>query len=152
MEEKSLKNRLPVLIPKAIAWAEEQAQFIRKNGTLLSPQELKIAQAVGVKNPELVRVFEIERLPLPEDVELKEAALSIGFLEPTMIGMAFGYGVYVHPRMRSSRLISHELRHVFQYEKAGSIANFLPVYLEQIVSLGYVNAPLEIDARESEIS
>ena len=35
--------------------------------------------------------------------------------------------------------------------RAGSIADFLPVYLRQIVEAGYFNAPLEKDAREHEI-
>jgi hypothetical protein len=51
----------------------------------------------------------------------------------------------------SNRLISHECRHVHQYEVAGSIAGFLPLYLQQIVSYGYEQAPYEIDAREHEI-
>jgi hypothetical protein len=40
---------------------------------------------------------------------------------------------------------------VHQYERAGSIAAFLPVYLQQIVELGYNNAPFEIDARSHEL-
>ena len=37
-----------------------------------------------------------------------------------------------------------------QYEEAGSIADFLPVYLKQIVEFGYDSAPLEVDARAHE--
>lgn len=47
--------------------------------------------------------------------------------------------------------VSHELRHVHQYEQHGSIAAFLRVYLRQIVEVGYANAPLEADARAHEI-
>ena len=50
----------------------------------------------------------------------------------------------------TNRLVSHELRHVHQYEAAGSIAAFLPVYLAQIVSVGYEQAPFELDARHHE--
>jgi hypothetical protein len=46
----------------------------------------------------------------------------------------------------TTRLVSHELRHVHQYETAGSIAAFLGVYLAQIATVGYDNAPLEPDA------
>lgn len=38
-----------------------------------------------------------------------------------------------------------------QYEQAGSIAAFLPRYLQQIVTVGYNNAPFEIDARSHEL-
>jgi hypothetical protein len=34
----------------------------------------------------------------------------------------------------------------------GSIAAFLPTYLQQIVDFGYANAPFEVDARRHEIS
>jgi hypothetical protein len=50
------------------------------------------------------------------------------------------------------RLISHEFRHVAQYEVAGSIEAFLPVYLAQIVEAGYEAAPFEVDARNHEIA
>jgi hypothetical protein len=49
------------------------------------------------------------------------------------------------------RLLSHECRHVHQYEAHGSIAAFLPVYLEQIATVGYRNSPLEQDARAHEV-
>jgi hypothetical protein len=48
------------------------------------------------------------------------------------------------------RLLRHEFRHVHQYEMAGSIIAFLPVYLGQIVQFGYRDAPLEVDARAHE--
>jgi hypothetical protein len=49
------------------------------------------------------------------------------------------------------RLVSHECRHVYQYETHGSIAAFLPIYLLQIATVGYVNAPFEQDARAHEL-
>ena len=52
----------------------------------------------------------------------------------------------------TKRLLSHELRHVHQYEQAGSIAGFLPEYLQQIVAFGYAAAPLEQEARAHEVS
>lgn len=48
------------------------------------------------------------------------------------------------------RLLSHEYRHVHQYEAAGSIAAFLRRYLQQIAEVGYERAPYEIDARQWE--
>jgi hypothetical protein len=47
-------------------------------------------------------------------------------------------------------LLSHECRHAYQYETYGSIAAFLPVYLDQIASVGYLDAPFEQDARTNE--
>jgi hypothetical protein len=65
-----------------------------------------------------------------------------------MIGLTLGYAVLVcRDHEARPRVLSHEFRHVHQYEVAGSIAAFLPGYLQQIVAHGYANAPLEIDAR-----
>lgn len=152
MDTKISVNALSSLIPKAVAWAEEQSALILKTGEPLNSTESKMAERVGVMHPELVRVLEVPSLPLPNDVELKEAAIYLGLLGPTMIGLTLGHGIYICSGKKTDRLLSHELRHVAQYEQAGSIANFLPTYLEQIVSFGYPKAPLEIDARNYEQS
>lgn len=43
------------------------------------------------------------------------------------------------------------VQHVWQYEQAGSIASYLPIYLQQVADYGYEDAPLENDARDHEI-
>jgi hypothetical protein len=67
-----------------------------------------------------------------------------------MVSVTFGHGIYVVSGQVTPRLLSHECRHVHQYEAAGSIAAFLPVYLEQILRVGYGASPLEVDARNWE--
>jgi hypothetical protein len=143
-------SQMEKMISLSIAWAEGQSARILENGELLRPEELELAEAAGVAHPEKVRILEVESLPLPDDEELKQAALSAGMLGPNMVGLTLGHGIFIVRGHRSTRLVSHELRHVFQYEEAGSIANFMPKYLEQLVSCGYANAPLEIDARKHE--
>jgi hypothetical protein len=69
-----------------------------------------------------------------------------------MAGLTLGYAVFVCRGHETRRLLSHEFRHVFQYEQNGAIAGFLPLYLQQIVTMGYQNAPLEMDARAHEIT
>lgn len=145
-----LHAALPLLVPKAIAWAESRFSFIAEVGQPLNDDLLAVARSVGVLHPGLIRIAEVPYLPLPEDPELRQAALATGLLGPSMVGLTFGYGVYVCHGHRDIRLLSHEFRHVHQYEHAGSIAAFLPVYLEQIVTLGYNNSPLEVDARAHE--
>lgn len=148
-----LASLLPSLLPKAITWAESQEQHVMALGTLLSPQGQSLARSVGVQKPELIRVRVVDSLPLPEDPELQALALHTGLLGPGMIGLTLGYGVFVRRgHDASSRLLSHEFRHVHQYEVLGSIRQFLPVYLEQIAHYGYNDAPLEVDARDHERS
>jgi hypothetical protein len=68
-----------------------------------------------------------------------------------MAGLTLGYAIFICEGHNSPRLLSHECRHVYQYEMCGSIAAFLPIYLQQIVDFGYMNAPFEIDAQKHEL-
>ena len=146
-----LESMLPSLLPGAISWVQAQSELILTNGIPLDEQGLRIAEAVGVMEAEKVRVSVTPQLPLPDDSTLRNVALDTGLLGPGMIGITFGYGIYLREGHVTNRLLSHECRHVFQYEQAGSIEAFLPVYLQQIVDFGYDDAPFEIDAREHEI-
>lgn len=146
----SLRAALPVLLPKAIAWAEEQSAFILQNGDPLNPQEMELAEALGIAQPSVVRVLGVTNLPLPDDAELRQAAVSLGLLGPAMVGLTLGYGIYIVYGHRTNRLLSHELRHVYQYEQADGIESFLPEYVEQLLSFGYADAPLEVDAKNHE--
>lgn len=145
-----LRAALPYLVPKAIAWAETQTSQISHFGQPLNDTLTSVARSVGVLHPEKIRITEVDSLPLPDDPDLKQAALATGLLGPNMIGLTLGYGIYVCRGRGTIRLLSHEFRHVYQYEKAGSIAAFLPAYLQQIVSVGYNSAPFEVDARAHE--
>ena len=147
----NLAAALPALLPRAIAWAEARSLEIAATGTALSEVGHRLARAVGVRHPELIRVLEVQALPLPDDPELRFAALQTGLLGPSIIGLTLGHGIYIIRGRGDARLLSHECRHVYQYELAGSIAHFLPTYLHQIATVGYEHAPLEIDARNHEI-
>lgn len=146
-----LEALLPSLLPKAIDWVKVQSNSILESGLPLDDLGIRLAQAVGVSFPKRIRVSVVSNLPLPDDPELRNVALETGLLGPGMIGVTFGYGIYVCEGYVTNRLISHECRHVHQYEVAGSIESFLPVYLHQIATVGYHDAPLEIDARQHEL-
>lgn len=145
-----LAAELPRLLPKAIAWAELEESAGLRNGSRLNASGVRLAQSVGVRRPELVRVFEALELPFPFDSELRLAANETGLLGPHIAGLTLGYAVFIRTGRASARLLAHECRHVYQYESAGSIAGFLPLYLSQIVSFGYEQAPFEVDARAHE--
>jgi hypothetical protein len=141
---------LAQILPRAIAWAEARSSEILASGVPLSDFGRRLAHLAGVNRPERVRVAQVAGIPLPDDPELREATLAAGLLGPDTIGLTLGYGIYIKQGHSSNRLVSHECRHVYQYEEAGSIAAFLPVYLEQILSVGYTAAPFEVDARAYE--
>ena len=146
-----LRTLLPQLLPHAIAWAEFQAGHVAALGMPLPEDFVNVARRVGVRRPELIRAKLVDQLPLPEEPLLREAALQTGLLGPGMVGLTLGYSIFIVCGHDTVRLISHECRHVYQYEMLGSIDKFLPVYLQQIVEFGYASAPLEVDARAHEI-
>ena len=147
-----LRLKLPELLPRAIAWAEARAKRAQQVGVALTPQEVEVARAVGVAKPELVRVEIVgDRLPMPDEPELRAAAVEAGLLGPGMVGLTLGHSIFICRGHKSRRLLSHELRHVYQYEQCGSIAAFLPVYLMQVLENGYSKAPFERDARTHEL-
>jgi len=147
-----LAAALPILIPKAIEWANERESEIMASGLPLNEHGLSLARRVGVANPDKIRAMFVTSLPLPADLLLQQAALHTGLLGPNMVGLTLGYGIYICNGHNSDRLMSHECRHVQQYEEAGSIAAYLPKYLQQIAQFGYTYAPYEVDARGHEIS
>ncbi len=142
---------LSSLVPKAIAWAETQAALILKHGASLTVFGISDARTVGVAFPEKIRVAFVDSLPLPDDAELRAVAIQEGLLVPGMVGLTPGYGIFIVRGYETRRLLSHEFRHVNQYEHAGSIAAFMPTYLQQIAAVGYRDAGLEIDARQHEL-
>jgi len=146
-----LRRELPKLLPAAIAWAEARAKKASEVGAPLTADEQKVARAVGVAKPELVRIEIVsDRLPMPDDHALQAAAIQAGLLGPGMVGLTLGHSIFICRGHRTRRLLSHELRHVYQYEQHGSIAAFLPVYLSQVLEVGYEDAALEQDARAHE--
>jgi hypothetical protein len=148
----NLQALLPRLLPPAVAWAEAVAADVVARGMGLNALRLVDARAVGVQRPEHIRVLIVDRLPLPTDPALQAAAIHTGLLGPTMTGLTLGYAILICHGYMSRRLLSHECRHVAQYEQAGSLASFLPAYLGSIVQVGYLNCPFEQDARAHELS
>lgn len=67
------------------------------------------------------------------------------------MGLTLGYAIFLVEGRVRHRLLTHECRHVCQYECAGSIKAFLPEYFKQIAKVGYDAAPYELDALEHEI-
>ena len=142
---------LPTLLPSAIAWAEAQQQQTLARGQQLDALAQALARSVGVRHPERIRLEVFDVLPVPKDAELRAATVQAGLLGSGTIGLTLGYAVLVRSGWETDgQLLSHEFRHVQQYEQLGSVRQFLPVYLEQIARFGYDDAPLEIDARDHE--
>lgn len=140
------------LAPRAIAWAEQQSAAVARSGHALSAAQVAIARRVGVRHPELIRLQVVESFPLPQDAEVKAAAMRIGLDRPTIIGLTLGHSVMVRRGFENdAQLLSHEFRHVWQYEERGGIAPFLAQHLQDLARFGYDDSPFEVDARAHEV-
>ncbi|HET9652355.1 MAG TPA: hypothetical protein VFP36_09195 [Usitatibacter sp.] len=148
----NISAQLPALAPRAIAWAEQQSAMVAKSGVALTPAQQQLARRVGVREPQRIRLLVVDRFPLPEEAEVRAAAMRIGLARPTIIGLTLGHSVMVRRGYeRDARLLSHELRHVSQYEARGGIAPFLAQHLKDLAQFGYEDSPFEVDARAHEV-
>ena len=142
-----ISSQLQVLLPLAVEWAAEQQERILRDGVPLSIRELADALRVGVKDPERIRLLQVETIPSPAHPVL-QAAYQVGKLVPTAPrGLTVYYGIFVRADYwRDRRLIVHELVHIAQYERLGGIEPFLRQYLTECATVGYSKSPMEGEA------
>lgn len=140
---------LPVIVPEAIQWATDCERAIQAKGGSLVDHGLTMAKRVGIQQPERVRVQFVDQLPLPPP-PMRLRQLAEGMNLQNMWGLTLGYGIYIIKEHMSNTLLCHELRHVQQYERMGGITPFMGEYLRQVLTHGYEQSPLEIDARTHE--
>jgi hypothetical protein len=144
-------TQLPVMLPRVLAWAEKLSADGRVAGTPLTPAQIEIARGSGVREPASIRLVVVDRIPLPDEPALKAAALQVGLSPASAAGMTIGYAVVVRRGYEdSTRLLSHEFRHVAQYEASGGIRPFLAKHLADLAAFGYRDSPFEVDARAHE--
>ena len=140
-------EKLASLLPLVVEWAETQEKKIRDQGIPLTKLQLVIARQAGVKAPDKVRLLYVPEIPLPEHRELREIAVTANLITPQTIGLTLRYGIFIRTGWENDRrLVAHELAHTMQYERAGSREAFLASYLEECLTVGYPQAPLEQEA------
>ena len=150
MDRQTTIDQLEQLLPLAVQWAAEQERQVLCEGVSLSKVELADARVIGVCNPERVRLLRVDAVPVPAHPMLRAAAASINFLTATPRGLALDYGIFVRTdHWRDRALIAHELVHTAQFQRLGGILPFLHAYISQCVTVGYPNAPLELEAIET---
>jgi hypothetical protein len=136
--------------PAACRWASREMQEILLRGNPLPPELLTVARLVKVANAESIRLEFAPIIPIPEEPILQAAFISEGMFNPKARGITFFYGVLIRDEYHNDlEVIAHEFSHVAQYETAGSISQFLKDYRLQIASVGYHDARLEREARET---
>lgn len=140
-------EQFETLLPLAAEWAAEQEERILREGVPLSEEEIADAKAVGVRDPERVRLLQVDAIPAPAHPMLRVAYDAINFLAAKPRGLTLQYGIFVRSDCRQDRhLLLHELVHTAQYERLGGILAFLRKYLFECATAGYRGAPLEQEA------
>jgi len=147
MDRQTTIDQLEQLLPLAVQWAAEQERRVLCEGVSLSKVELADARVIGVCNPERVRLLRVDSIPVPVHPMLRAAAASINFLTAAPRGLALDYGIFIRADYwRDRALIAHELVHTAQFQRLGGILPFLQTYIFQCATVGYPNAPLELEA------
>jgi len=89
---------------------------------------------------EKIRILTVDKIEQPEDPQLLQAMTEIGMATEGVAGRAIGYSVEIAEGAESRPLLRHEFRHIYQFEQAGSLANFVEVYVKSLLADGYARA------------
>jgi hypothetical protein len=147
MDRHFVIDQFDTLLPLAVKWATEEEARILREGVPLSESEMTDAKAVGVHEPDRVRLLRVAAVPKPSQPQLAAAADAMQFLTLATRGLTLHYGIYIRADCwRDRALIVHELVHVAQYERLGGTAPFLRKYLRECITVGYPASPLEQQA------
>jgi hypothetical protein len=141
------EEQFKVLLPVAVAWAEEQEGIILRNGVQLTEPQIADARTLGIYQPDRIRLMKVPTIPMPEEPSLKAAAQATQLITPQTAGLTLRYGIFIRSDCWGDRrLIVHELVHTSQYERLGGFMPFLQEYLHQCITIGYPAAPMEQEA------
>jgi hypothetical protein len=118
------------LAPLAHQWVKMQEDLILKYGVPLAPGQLADAQRAGVQDSSRVRILVVDRIPLPDDEELAEAARLAQIITEASRGATMGHGIVIRADSWQNReLLLHLLVHVAQCERSGGLEAFIGEYL-----------------------
>jgi hypothetical protein len=118
------------LAPLASEWAKNQESYILQHGVPLTADQLADAERARVKDTARVRVLVVDRIPLPEDKELADAARRAQIITDSSRAVAIGHGIVIRADSWQNReLLLHQLIHVAQCERSGGLEQFVSEYL-----------------------
>src|SRR5881394_3625875 len=133
----------------ASQWAKSQEAYILEHGVPLTADQVADAQQAGVTDPSAVRVLVVNRIPLPDNEELAEAARRAQIITDASRGVAIGHGIIIRAdSWRNRELLLHQLVHVAQCERSGGLERFVIEYLlDRRCSRDFSLGALEDEAR-----
>jgi hypothetical protein len=137
------------LAPLAYEWARSQESYILAHGVPLRRDQVSDARRAGVHEPNRVRILVVDRIPLPDDKELADAAQHAQIITDASRGVAIGYGIIIRADSWQNReLLLHQLVHIAQCERSGGLESFVNEYLlDRRSSRDFSLGSLEDEAR-----
>jgi hypothetical protein len=138
-----LLAKIEPYIQPSIDFAYNNEKNAFESGVELTAEEKQMAKKIGIKSVDKVRVVYVDEFPFPKDKHLVEFARSHGFDSPELVGITYGYGIYI--RNGQKYILPHELIHVRQFEELG-VENFMKRYMLELAIMGYRKAPIEVQA------
>ena len=137
------------LAPLACQWAKSQEAYILKHGAPLAAHQVADARRAGVEAIGRVRVLVVDRIPLPENKELADAARQAQIITDSSKAVAIGHGIVVRADSWQNReLLLHQLLHIAQCERSGGLESFVIEYLlDRRSSRDFSLGSLEEEAR-----
>jgi hypothetical protein len=133
----------------ACQWAKSQEAYILEHGAPLAAHQVADARRAGVEAIGRVRVLVVDRIPLPENKELADAARHAQIITDSSKAVAIGHGIVVRADSWQNReLLLHQLVHVAQCERSGGVEPFVSEYLlDRRSSRDFSLGSLEEEAR-----
>jgi hypothetical protein len=139
------------LLPLAYQWAKAQEDLVLERGAPLTPRQTEDARRAGIQDCSRVRVLVVDRIPLPDDPQLAEAARRTGIVTHDIRCIGFGHAVIVRADAWGDReLLLHNLVHVAQCERSGGLESWVQQYLgDRYNCANFTIGSLEDEARRT---
>ena len=124
------EEKFELLLPLAYQWSHAQEELVLEQGTPLGPRQIADARRVGVRESARVRMLVVERILLPDQPELADAARRAQIITDASRAVAIGHAIIIRADCWQNReLILHQLVHVAQCERCGGLEPYLRQYL-----------------------
>ena len=119
------------LLLTAYQWCKGTETFVLARGVPLSSRQTADARLAGVRNCSRVRVLVVDRIPLPDNEELAEAARRTGIITDDTRCVGFGHAIIIRADFWGDReLFLHNLVHITQCERSGGLEQWVRQYLD----------------------
>ncbi len=107
--QKQIEEHLPV----AVEWLERIEKEALEKGEPFSPPLRATAQALGIRNIDIIRVWKVDTMPTLKTCRFESCLERFGLSISGSSGLTFGHAILVlRSRATDNNLLGHELVHL----------------------------------------